>query len=288
MAGREATAGEMLAEIVGDLAARILDRGPAALADEPDAVHQLRTAVRRLRNVLAAFAQYVEPAALGGLPARLTDYGDRLGEARDLEVRTEWCAAVAAEVGLDEETRARLAGPLEEAHAQAHAALVAWSRSDEADELQTALDTWANTSAVPSGSARPATVVAREVVAAQADRVLARTVDDYLRDPEAAHALRKAGRRLRHAADAVTQPPAAVLGPAAAALGELGSRLQSLLGDHRDALLLADHVRRSLPDDADARASYATVIEAAERAAEAAIAGVPEVLEKLRTTVRAA
>jgi CHAD domain-containing protein len=288
MAGREATAGEMLAEIVDDLAARIVDRGPAALADEPDAVHQLRTAVRRLRNVLAAFGQYVEPAAVGRLPARLTDYSDRLGQARDLEVRAQWCATFAAEVGLSAELEARLVGPLEEAHARAHLALVAWSRSGEAEELQSALCAWVHTPALPSGSARPAAAVAREVVAAQADRVLAHGADDYDGDPEAAHALRKAGRRLRHAADAVTQPPGSVLGSDAAELGDLGSRLQSLLGDHRDALLLADYVRGSLPDDADARAPYATVIEAAERAAEAAIAGVPEVLEKLQGTVRGA
>ncbi len=57
MGGREMTAGDMLADIVGDLVALIDARTPAALADEPDAVHQLRTAVRRLRNVLAAFSQ---------------------------------------------------------------------------------------------------------------------------------------------------------------------------------------------------------------------------------------
>ncbi len=287
MAGRESTAGEMLAEIIGDLAARIIDRGPAALADEPDAVHQLRTAVRRLRNVLAAFAQYVEPAAVGGLRAHLSEYGDRLRRARDLEVRAQWCAAISAEAGLDEELLQGLVGPLEEAHTEAHAGLVAWSRSREAEQLQAALCAWAQAPALVSGSARPGVVVAREVVAAQADRVL--TLDaDYRGDIEAAHALRKAGRRLRHAADAVTRPPAALLGPDAAALGELGARIQSLLGDHRDAMLLAGYVRGSLPAEPAVRAAYATVIEAAERAASDAIGGVPEVLADLAASVRGA
>ncbi len=174
------------------------------------------------------------------------------------------------------------------AHARAHAALVTWSGSAEAEELHEVLCAWSHAPVLLPGSARPAAAVAREVVAAQAGRVLSRDADDYRGDPEAAHALRKAGRRLRHAAEAVTRPPAAVLGPDAAALGELGSRLQSLLGDHRDALLLADYVRGSLPDEPHGRASYATVIEAAERAADAAIAGVPEVLEELRAGVRGA
>ena len=93
------------------------------------------------------------------------------------------------------------------------------------------------------------------MLAALGDRVLDHAAD-YRGDVDAAHALRKAARRLRHTADAVTRPPAAVLGADAQELGELGSQLQSLLGDHRDALLLAEHVRGSMPDDAGARASY--------------------------------
>ena len=119
------------------------------------------------------------------------------------------------------------------------------------------------------------------MVAAQVERVLDHATG-YRTDLDAAHALRKASRRLRHTADAVTRPPAAVLGPDAAVLGEIGSRVQSLLGDHRDALLLADHVRGSLPGDAGERASYASLIEAAEKAADAAIAAVPDALTELR------
>ena len=281
MGGREATAGEMLAEVVSDLVARIGAKAPAALDDEPDGVHQLRTAVRRLRNVLAAFSQYVEPSVVGGLRARLAEYSDRLGLARDLEVRAAWCERFATEVGLGDELREGLVAPLLEEHARAHAALVAWAGSPDAEPLTAALSQWVEAPALANGTARPASAVAREVLAAQVERVLDHATG-YQTDLEAAHALRKASRRLRHTADAVTRPPAAVLGSDAAALGEIGSRVQSLLGDHRDALMLADHVRRSLPDDAGVRAAYASLIEAAEKAADAAIAAVPDVLAELR------
>jgi CHAD domain-containing protein len=281
MAGREVTAGEMLAEIVSDLVAEIGAKAPAALADEPDAVHQLRTAVRRLRNVLAAFSQHVQPSAVGGLRSQLAEYGDRLRLARDLEVRAAWCEAVASEVGLADELRECLVRPLVEAHAQAHAALVRWAGSPRADPVRSILARWADASELLGSTARPAPVVAREVLAAQVERVDGHATS-YRSDLEATHALRKAARRLRHTADAVTRPPAAVLGPDAAALGDLGSRLQSLLGEHRDALLLVDHVRGSLPDGAAERAPYDSLIEAAERRAAAAIAAVPEVLTQLR------
>ncbi len=287
MAGPETTAGEMLAAIVGDLFASIDERVPAALADEPDGVHQLRTAVRRLRNLLAAFSQYVEPSAVGGLRARLADYGDRLGRARDLEVRAEWCGKVAAEVGLADELRERLIAPLRTEHGRAHAALVTWSGSPEAGQLREGFRACARMPVLADGTARPAAAVAREVLAALADRVLDHAAD-YRGDVDAAHALRKAARRLRHTADAVTSPPAAVLGTDAQELGELGSRLQSFLGDHRDALLLADHVRRCSGDDDEARASYAAVIGAAERVAEAALAAVPAVLADLEARARRA
>lgn len=286
MAGRDVTAGDMLADIVGDLVARIDERTPAALADEPDAVHQLRTAVRRLRNVLAAFSQYVEPDVVGGLRAQLAEYGDRLGLARDLEVRAAWCEDVATEIGIEPGLRDRLVRPLREEHDRAHAAFVTWSASPRAKELQVALLAWTGAPALANGSARPARAVAHEAVSAQVERVLA-LAEHYLDDEESAHALRKAGRRLRHTADAVTRPPAAVLGEEVAALGKLGSQLQALLGDHRDALLLAGHLRRSLPahGDADVRAAFDALIDAAERAAEAAIAAVPAVLTALRARV---
>jgi CHAD domain-containing protein len=281
MGGRDTTAGEMLAAVIADLVGKIEARTPAALADEPDAVHQLRTAVRRLRNVLAAFSGYVEPSEVGGLRARLTEYSDRLGRVRDLEVRAAWCARVAAEVGLADILRERLVVPLVEQHARAHAALVAWVGSAAAEPIGTGLGEETFSSAAAVGSARPAAVVAQEVLTEQVDRVLDHGTG-YQNDHEAAHALRRAARRLRHTADAVTRPPAEVLGPDAAVLGELGSRVQSLLGDHRDALLLAEHVRALLPQDDAERAAYISVIEAAERAASAAMAEVPSVLADLR------
>lgn len=282
MSRPDPNAGAMLAAVVSDLVAKLDSRLPAALADEPDAVHQLRTAVRRLRNVLAGFAFYFEPTAVGGLRAALVEYGDRLGRVRDLEVRAQWCREVAAEVGLDAGLVDGLVVPLGEAHARAHADLVTWAASPEAERLRRALRSWADAPTPAEGrGARPARAVAREVLMAQVERVLAHGAE-HRADKDSAHALRKGGRRLRHLADAVTKPPGAVLGKKAAALGELGARIQSLLGDHRDALLLVEHVQRSVPDPAE-RSAYAPMVEAAERSAAAAIDGVPAALGDLRS-----
>ncbi|WP_183094139.1 CHAD domain-containing protein [Nocardioides stalactiti] len=277
------TAGEMLAEIVGDLVAAIDAKGDAALADEPDAVHQLRTSVRRLRNVLAAFSELFEPSSAGRIRAGLADHGDHLGLVRDLEVRIESCVRVAGEVGVADDLVAALVAPLRVAHVEAHAALVAWVASEESVRLRSALLAWSAAPVLAAGSARPAGVVAAEKVATQVDRVLAHGRED-LADAESAHALRKAGRRLRHVADAVTRPPASVLGDDAAALGKLGARIQTLLGDHRDALLLVDHVRRALPSDPAARAECCRIVAAAEAEAAAVLGAVPGLLTDLEAS----
>lgn len=275
MAAPDPTAGELLPAVLDDLARRIAERTPAALADAPDGVHQLRTEVRRLRNVLAAFSGLLDPGPVGAVRAQLSSYGDRLGRARDLEVRAADAAAAASAVGLGPGPSGRLVGPLAEAHRSAHAKLVAWvGRHEEVAGLS-------ELGAVTVvGGGRPARVVAKEVLAAQADRALAREAD-YLSDPDAGHALRKAARRLRHVADAVTKQPGDVLGETATELGTAGKRIQSLLGDQRDALLLSAGVRELLPDAGDDAPAYLEVVAWADRRAAAALGDVPGALAEL-------
>src|SRR5918998_3119829 len=89
------TAAELFAEVVADHVRRIEQRTPAAVADEPDGVHALRTGVRRLRNVLAVYRKVFDSDAVAGLRDRLADFGAVLGEARDLEVRIQQAQVVA-------------------------------------------------------------------------------------------------------------------------------------------------------------------------------------------------
>lgn len=275
MAVPDLTAGELLPAVLDDLARGIAERTPAALADAPDGVHQLRTEVRRLRNVLAAFSGLLDPGPVGAVRAQLSSYGDRLGRARDLEVRAADAAAAATAVGLGPGPSARLVGPLAEAHRAAHAKLVAWVGRHE--ELAGLSDLGAVT---VIGGGRPARIVAQEVLLAQADRALAREAD-YLSDPDAGHALRKAARRLRHVADAVTKEPNDVLGKTATALGKAGKGIQSLLGDQRDALLLAECVRSLMPGAGADAPAYLEVVAYADQRAAAALGDVPGALAEL-------
>lgn len=275
------TAGDMLTAAISDLAGEIRDGRDAAVADDPDAVHQLRTAVRRLRNLLAAFRRCFDPDAAAELGAALASYGGLLGECRDLEVRAADATEALEALGLTDELGDALVGPLLARHASAHDALVGWHSGPGVAELDALLVAWADAPALARRARRPAADVASKAVRRQVRRVLVRAdaVVAAREVEEARHGLRKAARRLRHTADAV-----APVDDSLQALGKLGHRVQGALGDRRDALLLAEHVRRcaaGLPEVAD-RTPYGAVVRHAEDRATEALAELDDSLSTLR------
>ncbi len=280
------TVGELLTAEIRDLAAAMTAGRAAAVADEPDAVHQLRTTVRRLRNLLAAFRRCFDPDRAAELGAALASYGDLLGECRDLEVRAADATAALDALGLADALGDALVGPLLTRHATAHDALVAWHAGPGVLALDALLASWTDAPALTRRARRPADAVARKAVRRQARRVLVRADAVVAAEgiEDARHALRKAGRRLRHTADAVASVDA---DGTLAALGKLGHQVQGALGDHRDALLLAEHARRCASGRADGadRASYDLVVEQAGQLAAEALEGLPATLSTLRQRV---
>ena len=280
------TAGDLLATEIRALVEQLAAGRAAALADEPDAVHQLRTTVRRLRNLLAAFRRCFDPERAAELAAAIASYGDLLGECRDLEVRAADVTAALDALGLADALAEPLVGPLHVRHAGSHAALVAWHAGPAVTALDALLAAWADAPALARRARRPAADVATKAVRRQARRLLARADAVVAAESveEARHALRKAGRRLRHTADAVASVDR---DGSLQALGRLGHQVQGALGDHRDAVLLGEHVRRCAAGQADRadRASYDLVAGHAERLATAALVGLPETLSALRERV---
>ena len=265
----------MLTLAVGDLVRQIQERVPAALADEPDAVHRLRTSVRRLRNVLAAFRRYLDKDATAELRSQLKEWGDVLGRARDLEVRAAQADAAADATGLDATARSALLDPLRADHERAHADAALWTRSERGRDLVRLLEAWAAEPRLGERASLPAKKAARRAVRRQAERALDAARD--LTGLESTHELRKAARRLRHTCDAITRAPVGLLGRRTKRLASAGHRLQSLLGDHRDALLLAEHVRAHAEGSAD----YDAVVAGCQERALTALADLPAALGEL-------
>lgn len=91
-----ATAGRVLRDCFSDLARRWLDLEAPALADEPDAVHQMRVTSRRLRGLLRLWGDALRIDA-GPLADDLRWVAHALGDVRDLDVLEDRLLADAGE-----------------------------------------------------------------------------------------------------------------------------------------------------------------------------------------------
>ena len=267
---------------------------PHAMADEPDALHQMRTRVRRLRSLLAAYGPVLDAGVATELRRRLRELGRELGTVRDLEVRVQ-VAEAALEAGdaagrfASDEDRARVRGILVDdetvAHDRAHARFVERQRMPRAIARLAELDRVLADPPFTERAARPAEHELARLLDREARRA-ARRARRLPAEPELddLHELRKAGRRLRYAAEAVTQPPVELFADAAVALAEAGDAIHDVLGDHRDKLLFAEHLRRSAAHAAHAGRPADTLLRLAEDAdarAAAHLAELPDAIGDL-------
>ena len=270
---------------------RLEELEPAALADEPDAVHQLRTHVRRLRSVLAAYAPLFDAPVAEALRLRYGEFGRELGTVRDLEVRigvAERALQELAEQGREDvivvtAIRERLVDDEVVAHRLAHARFAERQRMPRAAARRAALAEFLFNAPRTPGAEEPARSALGDLLDREARRAMRRASQvDASASAERLHAVRKAGRRLRYAAEAVTEEPVVLFGKRARALARAGEDLHDVLGDHRDEVLWAEHVRRVAAHAAHAGAP----VDALKRLAVDADRRAAERLERLDSAVR--
>jgi CHAD domain-containing protein len=257
-------AADVIVEALRQLVEQLERLDPEARADEPDAVHRMRSVVRRLRSVLAAYRGLFDADRVQSLREQLKTLGGVLGTARDAEVRAQLADDELSELGHrtgDASHRRLVEGSLEE-YRQAHAAALRMLSSAAYYRLFDALDEFvANPPLSAQGEKRqPIKVVAAKVIAHELARLRKRagaaafagasgsTADPNgpgdidSRGDRALHSARKAARRLRFAADAVSRGGTAVLGKKYRHISREAERVQDALGDHRDSALFVEHL----------------------------------------------
>ncbi|MFF3570523.1 CHAD domain-containing protein [Nocardia jiangxiensis] len=250
------TAGSALTTILDDDVERLLRAEPAVRRDAPDSVHAMRVSTRRLRSVLRSYRRLLEPGHVREIRDELRWLAGILGVARDAEVRGERFAALLEEHRGDPDTdnpddpAAALRRTVSElveneraTYTAAHAVVLTELDGDRYASLRQAL--------LDLRSAPP--LVARRADA-EASRAFGKVLHadfDQLRsmveretmmhaDPaisederiEHLHEIRKSAKRLRYCSEAAAD----VLGGPAAELALRAKKLQSVLGDHRDAI----------------------------------------------------
>ncbi|MFL6100230.1 MAG: CHAD domain-containing protein [Actinomycetales bacterium] len=215
----------------------------AVRLDRPDSIHQMRVATRRLRSVLETFEPLVEPGVTQPVEAELKWLADELGQARDAEVmRARVADDVAAEREHHRVTTAvvrRIDRELARAEKAAFAEVVAALDSARYQQLVVALDELVTAPPLTQRAARPAGKELFKPVRAAArrvDRALAAAAQEADEDAHniALHVVRKKAKRARYAGEALV--PA--FGAPALAFATAMERLQDLLGEHHDAVVL--------------------------------------------------
>ncbi len=232
------TIGSVLALIARTAADAVAASEGAALADEPDGVHQHRVRVRRLRSVLAGFRPLLDAPAVERLRVLYGQWGAQLGTVRDIEVLADVAEEAMAELGIDDpDARRRLVDDQRAEYAHAHARLVELAGEPRAQDRARLLAAFA-ASAPILDAGHPARPVLADVLRGEARRVrraAARadgTVESY-------HVVRKAGRRMRYVAEAVRDAAPDLFGDEVDDLAESGDQIHGALGNHRDALVFA-------------------------------------------------
>jgi CHAD domain-containing protein len=229
----------------------MVEYDPRVRRDEPDAVHKMRVATRRLRSTLKTFRPLWDRAATDHLRAELKWLAEVLGKVRDAEVmaaRLERSLDGLAPELVVGPVRARLTGGLRAQGAKDHRALVSALNGKRYPALLDELDALLAAEPTEHGLRPAATYVPHRVkrTVATVNRLLdlaekaEPTSMPGLPDRDTAlHEARKAAKQSRYAAEAA----APVGGAGAAALASAMEGLQELLGDQHDSVVTRQLLR---------------------------------------------
>ena len=216
------------------------------LGVEPDYLHDMRVATRRLRTALEVFAEAIPEGTREDFARELRWVGRALGRVRDLDVGLLRVAAMAAETSKEERTALDIfARDLELRRARRRVRLLERLDSERyADFVERAL-AWL--AAGPQAADAPASALAPAYhagprIVAEWDRRMRETYEDAHADPSTAHAhaLRIAAKRARYAVEYFAE----LTGPSARDRAKRLARLQDFLGARQDAATLLRRMRR--------------------------------------------
>jgi CHAD domain-containing protein len=244
---RSASAGEVVRAYLRIQAAALSSLEPMVRADQPDAVHQMRVATRRLRAAFRSFGKVIPRSRSAKVAAELKWLGGMLGPVRDGEVLPEHLHASLRTVPVElliGPVQARVQGHFSPQRAAAYTELIEALDSPRYAALLAELDRLTTERPLGPRAGDPA----REVLPAAVQRAYrqakhrmrrARQTPSGPARDAALHQARKSARRARYAAEAAR--PAT--GRPARRFSRQMKKVQSVLGDHQDSVIARQAAR---------------------------------------------
>jgi CHAD domain-containing protein len=225
---------------------------PEVRRDQPDSVHKMRVAARRLRSALATFKPLLDAESSDDLRAELKWLAGILGEARDAEVMrdriTTMEAEDAADVEADVEADAGAADDLSRelgarfrtAHLDVLRTLDSARYFRLLDSLDALLDSpsWTSAAQEPARKVLPA-LVRRDWRRVKKRAAAAKHSSTSVEQDAKLHQVRKASKRLRYDCESLSP----VFGKSARKLGAAAEEVQDVLGQHQDSVVSQELLR---------------------------------------------
>jgi CHAD domain-containing protein len=259
---------ERLRLFVGEQYARILAHDPGVrIGKDPEELHQLRVATRRLRSVLRTAGRVLEQSWAEALRDELSWLGGELGPARDADVLLEHLRHEAAALDpADRRAFKPLLDQLVEEQAAGRKQALAALRSERYFALLAMLES--AVSAPPPGDDVSLPKAARKEFERFAKAMAELAVEP---SDQAVHRARIKGKRARYAAELVEDE----LGKKGSRLISATKRFQDVSGEHQDSVVAEDRIRTLLRGTRSQRLAVAAGIMVGrerERRARAAAA----------------
>ncbi|MGY3316908.1 CYTH and CHAD domain-containing protein [Arthrobacter sp. TE12232] len=244
---RHGPASDVLLLYLAQQVQALKEHDPGVRTDEPDAVHQLRVAARRLRSALASFRKLMDATTPRFLRAELQWLAGAVGEARDTEVmRARLKDLMSAEPA--ELLMGPVAQQIEEnlgaTYHQAHAAGLAALDSDRYFRLLDSLDALIAGPPLTDAASGDARRTIGLLVLAERKRLkkavrAAISATGTAPEDAALHEVRKCAKRLRYAAEAA----APIFSKQATSLAQTAEGIQEILGDLQDSVVTRETLR---------------------------------------------
>jgi CHAD domain-containing protein len=245
------------------------------LGDDPEDLHDLRVAVRRLRAILRLAAPPLDEAWATSLRDELKWLGNALGAVRDLDVLLEHLRVERQSLPQDEAKAFKaLLVRLERERAESRKALLRVMRSARYSALLDRLEEAAHRPQTRSARPRVEKIGAREF---RRLRKAARELGDEPSD-ENLHRLRIKGKRARYAAELAAPDVGKKVDRFLAA----AKAFQDVTGEHQDAVVAVERLR-ALAGESTPEGAFAAgrIEEHEEERMRAARADLPRAWRKL-------
>ena len=241
IAGKKAPAAAVVTVYLGEQLRRLLAEDAAVRLEEGEGIHNMRSAIRRLRSVLAAYRKLYRAMPVRRLRDELDWLGLVLGDPRDAEVALERLRGHLDELPPGEGTDAARAlverkakDAFDAGYRRVHEAL----QSERYFRLLDNLEDFRDRPPVRADAVAPGRRLAAKAVDKSASRLrrshkAARHARRGTDHENALHQVRKDAKRLRHVAESA----ALVTGKRAGKVAKAAHKQQKVLGDYHDAVM---------------------------------------------------